>query len=184
MSEYSLDVVFNSATVPLAQGPIYAMGFGFAESPSGTWKEDGQQVEVVPDGATFYFSVFDTAPNTQASVKEVDVTFFDPDNPFVKWPYSPLAEPVPPPASPTNLQNPLVGYPPVDSVPSSSPGCNVGSAAVWRIGPYVVTLPSGLPSLTLDCTVLVKVWVNMNDPTTAQEFSVDPEVQVDGGGGG
>ena len=76
MSEYSLDVVFNSTTEPVNAGPIYAMGFGFAESPSGIWKEDGQQVETVREGSTFYFSVFDTAPDTQAAVQKVEVSFF------------------------------------------------------------------------------------------------------------
>lgn len=180
MSNYSLDVVFNSATAPLVPGPIYAMGFGFAESPSGTWEEDGQQVEVVPDGANFYVSVFDTAPNTQAWVKEVSVTFFDPDNPAVIWPYSPFANPTPPPA---NSTNPLVGNPQKDSVIiGSSPGCNVANASVWRIGPYVVTLPDKIPTLTLSCTVLITVLVNPADGSSTQQFSVDPEVQVEGGG--
>ena len=92
MSEYSLDVAFNSTTTALnGKGAIYAMGFGFAESPSGTWKEDGQQVEVVPNGATFYFSIFDTAPPSEVSLSNITVTFFDPDNPYVIWAYSPLA---------------------------------------------------------------------------------------------
>jgi hypothetical protein len=180
MSNFSLDVVFNSVTAPLStEGPIYAMGFGFAESPSGTWEEDGQQVEVVPDGANFYFSIFDTAPNSQASVTEIDVTFFDPDNPAVIWPYPPLSDP----KSTTALKNPLVVLIPTNSVISgSSPGCNVANAVVWRIGPYVVTLPEKIPTLTLDCTVLIKLLANQSDPGSKKSFSVDPEVQVEGGG--
>ena len=180
MSEYSLDVVFNSATEPISpEGRIYAMGFGFAESPSGTWKEDGQQVERVRDGATFYFSIFDTAPNSQASVTNVEITFFDPDNPAVIWPYSPLSEPT---SMAINLGNPLgAQVPPGSGVGGqNSPGCNVADATVWRVGPYVVKLPDNIPRLILDCTVLIDVVVDGNKKC----FSVDPEVQVDGGGGG
>lgn len=183
-AEYSLDVVFNSATTPLTTGtpppPIYAMGFGFAESPSGTWKEDGQQVELVPDGATFYFSVFDTAPATRASVTGIDVTFTDPDNPDVVWPYSPLAAK----GATTNESNPISSPPSSPVVTGSSPGCNVANAAVWRLGPYTVMLPAGLPFLTLACTVQITVAVDPNDESNIKVFSVDPEIQVDGGGGG
>jgi hypothetical protein len=185
MSEYSLDVVFNSTTKPLNTGPIYAMGFGFAESPSGTWKEDGQQVEKVRVGSIFYFSVFDTAPTSQASVEKVEVSFFDPDNPAVKWPYSPLSDAEPNSTSGT-LPNPLVASRPAISVggEEGSPGCNVANATVWRIGPYIVTLPDNIPTLILDCRVTITVCVDPADPNSTQQFSVDPEIQMEGGGGG
>ncbi len=185
MSEYSLDVVFNSTTKPLSAGPIYAMGFGFAESPSGTWKEDGQKVEVILVGSPFYFSVFDTAPNTQASVQKVEVSFFDPDNPAVRWPYSPFSEPIVEPNSTSGtLPNPIVASPPANAVGGElgSPGCNVADAVVWRIGPYIVTLPDQIPTLILDCRVTITVCVDPDNPNSTQQFSVDPEVQVEGGG--
>ena len=182
MTIYSLDVVFNSATVPVKpDGRIYAMGFGFAESPSGIWKEDGQQVERVRAGAEFYFSVFDSAPETQAAVTAVEVTFFDPDNPAVIWPYSPLSDPM---TASETLPNPIVAQVELNSRLGlqNSPGCNVADAAVWRIGPYIVTLPDNIPQLILDCTVLIHVLVDPNDASTTKTFSVDPEIQVDGGG--
>jgi hypothetical protein len=204
MSDFSLDVAFNSATVPFKTElakiqplstfapllPIYAMGFGFAESKGSIWEEDGQRVEVVPVGVPFFFSVFDTAPKSKASVTNIEITFFDPDNPHFVWPYSPLALPW----EKTNQPNPL-SSPPWYAVVSnqSSAGCNVSNAAVWRLGPYVVMLPkttavnalldsTNTPSLTLGCTVRITVLVDPKDPGSTKVFSVDPEIQVDGGG--
>ena len=51
MAEYSLDVVFNSATQPVKpDGRIYAMGFGFAESPSGTGRRMASRWSVCATG--------------------------------------------------------------------------------------------------------------------------------------
>jgi hypothetical protein len=194
MSDFSLDVVFNSATMPFVTvitklgptpvyvppPPIYAMGFGFSESgEGGIWKEEGQPVEVVPVGASFFVSVFDTAPKSQASVTNIVVTFFDPDNRFVLWPYSPLGLPWEKGTQP----NPLSSQPWYAVMKGqNSPGCNVANASVWRLGPYVVRMPAGIPTLRLGCTVQVTLLVDPKDPNSTKVFSVDPEIQVDGGG--
>ena len=196
MSNYSLDVVFNSATTALnttppntgaPPPPIYAMGYGFAMLPSGgtAWSDDGQQVETIPAQSTFYISVYDTAPSPSPvpTVSQISITFFDPDNPGVQWNYAPLVTT----GEKNMITNPTFG-PPAGSdtdYKQTSVGCNVKNAAVWWLGPYTVSLPEGLKVLTLACTVEVTVESDPgNTDNITKVFSVDPEIQVDGGGGG
>ena len=166
-NEYALDVAFSSDTVAAdAETPMVpAFGFG-SLLLGGTWSEDGQKVEKVDGGAAFYFAAFDTAPKAGA-VLEMQFDFGIPGSrsPFVNKKGDPLLSPI---VAGLGEGLTFIG----DS--ESSPGCNI-IGAKWLAGPYTLTSLKG----TYECTVTVALDDSGGNP---KQFSVDPEIQVEGPG--
>ncbi len=159
LESYSLDVAFSSATrsLPKTAGqPIFAMGYGFSKFPGTIWQGKGQDTLTVPAGSLFYFTAFDTALEPQ------EVATFEVDFHCGKTPFDSTG-PI------------VVSGKGIASQPGRSAGCNV-IGLYSMIGPYTVAKET--KTQTFKCTVKVTT------KRRGKIFQVDPEIQVDGGGGG
>jgi hypothetical protein len=166
-TEYALDVAFSSTTVAANPETPMVPAFGFGSLlMGGTWSEDGQKVEKVEGGAEFFFAAFDTAQKA-GTVSQMQFDFGVPGSrtPFVNKKGDPLLSPI---VVGVGEGLTFVG----DS--ERSPGCNV-IGAKWLAGPYTITSLKG----TYECTVTVDLEDSGGNP---KEFSVDPEIQVEGPG--
>ena len=163
-SEYSLDLAFSSATQAIAIGQdMYAVGYGWAKYLStGSWDGEAQKVEKVHPASTFYFTLFDGAPNPPQNIQEIVVTFKNPPStPFqnqtgekITIPQSSITQPFGPG---------LIG----------SAGCNTYGYA-WQAGPYTV-----LSTITQDTSYEFTVKITVTDSTGATKvFKVDPKMIV------
>ena len=166
-TEYALDVAFSSTTnaADPANPMVPAFGFG-SLLLGGTWSEDGQKAEQVAGGAGFYFAAFDTAAKP-GTVSEMQFAFGEPgsESPFVDEKGKPIMSPI---VVGEGEGLTFVGE------NESSPGCNV-IGAKWLAGPYTITEIKG----AYECTVAA----NITDASgTNKQFSVDPEIVVEGGG--
>jgi hypothetical protein len=166
-TEYALDVAFSSTTIAAHPETPMVPAFGFGSLLlGGTWSENGQKAERVASGAEFYFAAFDTAAKAGA-VFEMQFDFGEPgrDSPFVDKKGNPLISPI---VVTEGDGLTFVGE------SESSPGCNV-IGAKWLAGPYTITQVKG----AYECTMTV----NITDTGGAEkQFSVDPEIVVEGGG--
>jgi hypothetical protein len=166
-TNYSLDVAFSSTTRSIPNNsnqPILAMGYGFSEqAPGGSWGEEGQGVLSVKAGSPFFFTAFDTAPGNGQTVTTFEVDFPDNNNPFVDQNNNPIGTPgsIVATGSAINSQN------------GQSAGCNV-VGLYSMLGPYYVKALAA--DTIIECTVKVTL-------RNGQIFQVDPEIQVEGGGG-
>jgi hypothetical protein len=167
-TNYSLDVAFSSTTRSIPNNshqPILAMGYGFSEQAAGgTWHEEGQGVLTVIAGSPFVFTAFDTAPGNAQEVTSFEVDFPDNNNPFVDKDNNPIGTP----------GSIIVTGKAIQSQNGQSAGCNV-VGLYSMIGPYRVKASAA--DLKITCTVRITL-------RNGQIFQVDPEIQVDGGGGG
>jgi hypothetical protein len=156
-TSYSLDVAFSSATQPLTAEPILAMGYGFAELlPGELWKGTGQGAEKVSRESQVFFSIYDTAPETEPVTL---ITLHFPD----KSPFT----------NSEGQSGTTIEVVPDGSQPGQSVGCNVKGLA-WIIGPYFVS--DGIKDGTsYEITVSVKL-------QDGRVFRVDPDIIVEGGG--
>ena len=165
-TNYSLDVAFSSTTRSIPNNsakPILAMGYGFSEqAPGGTWEEEGQGVLAVRAESPFFFTAFDTAPGNAQTVTTFEVVFPHDNNPFVDEHGHPIGTPASIRVTDNNIK----------SQPGQSAGCNV-VGLYSMIGPYYIET-SAIGS-TITCTVKITL-------RNGQVFSVDPEMQVEGGG--
>jgi hypothetical protein len=165
-TNYSLDVAFSSTTRSIPNNsnqPILAMGYGFSEQkPGSTWHEQGQGVLKVKAGSPFVFTAFDTAPGNGQHVMTFEVDFPNNNNPFVDRDGNQIGTPDSIVATGNAIQ----------SQNGQSAGCNV-VGLYSMIGPYYVESIAGA---TIPCTVKITLG-------NGQVFQVDPEIQVEGGGG-
>jgi len=166
-TNYSLDVAFSSTTRSIPNNsnqPILAMGYGFSKQiPGGTWHEKGQGVLKVVAESPFVFTAFDTAPGNAQQVMTFEVDFPNSDNPFVNEDKHPIGSPGSIVATGNSIK----------SQNGQSAGCNV-VGLYSMIGPYYVD-KSAIDE-TIQCTVKITL-------RNGQVFQVDPEIQVEGGGG-
>jgi len=140
------------------------MGYGFSEQAAGgTWHEKGQGVLRVIAGSPFVFTAFDTAPGNAQQVTNFEVDFPDNNNPFENNDNTPIGTPGSIVATGDAIQ----------SQNGQSAGCNV-VGLYSMIGPYRVKASAADSKIT--CTVRITL-------RNGQIFQVDPEIQVDGGGG-
>jgi len=166
-TNYSLDVAFSSTTRSIPNNsnqPILAMGYGFSEQAAGgTWHEKGQGVLRVIAGSPFAFTAFDTAPGNAQQVTNFEVEFPDNNNPFVDIQNHPIG----------SAGSIVATGDAIQSQNGQSAGCNV-VGLYSMIGPYYVEASAA--GLKISCTVRITL-------RNGQVFQVDPEIQVDGGGG-
>jgi hypothetical protein len=166
-TNYSLDVAFSSTTRSIPNNstqPILAMGYGFSEqAPGGSWQEEGQGVLAVRAGSPFVFTAFDTAPGNAQKVTTFEVEFPHHNNPFVDENDKPIGTPASIVVTGNNI----------NSQNGQSAGCNV-VGLYSMIGPYYIK--SSAIGSKIVCTVKITL-------RNGQVFQVDPEMQVEGGGG-
>ena len=167
LTNYSLDVAFSSTTRSIpgnSSKAILAMGYGFSEQAlGGSWKPQREDILGVKAGSPFYFTAFDTAPGNGQPVTTFEVHFPDNNNPFLDINNQPVG----------TAGSIVVTGNAIASQNGQSAGCNaVGLYSM--IGPYHV--PASLVGSIIECTVKLTL-------RSGQIFKVDPEIQVEGGGG-
>jgi hypothetical protein len=167
-TNYSLDVAFSSTTRSLPNNsdqPILAMGYGFSEqAPGGNWQPQGQNILGVVVGSPFFFTAFDTAPGNGLPVTTFEVDFPGLNNPFVDINGKPVGN---------KASIVVTGNDNIKSQNGKSAGCNV-IGLYSMIGPYYAEV-SAVGS-KVECTVKITL-------KNGQIFQVDPEIQVESGGG-
>jgi hypothetical protein len=167
LTNYSLDVAFSSTTRSLPNNssqPILAMGYGFSEqTPGSTWQPQAGDILGVVVGSPFYFTAFDTAPGNGQPVTTFEVDFPGLNNPFVDINNQPVGTAASIVVTGNNIK----------SQNGKSAGCNV-IGFYSMIGPYYAEV-SAVGSI-VECTVKITL-------RSGQIFQVDPEIQVEGGGG-
>lgn len=159
-NEYALDVAFKSTAIPVTSTNPIAMAYGFTEGPpgqSGWGMGQGQAPDKVQQNSGLHFSIFDTA-SPASTLTAIEISFSNNSSPF-DWTTRSFPD-----------EEPL---PPSDNSATSS-GCNLKNVTGWQVGPYTAQNEGDF-----QCNILVTV--QMSDQTTKQ-FSVDPEIIVEGGG--
>jgi hypothetical protein len=163
-TEYSLDLAFSSATQAYVIGQdMYAVGYGWAKYlPTGSWDGEAQKAEKVHTASTFYFTLFDGAPNPPQNIQGIVVTFKNPPStPFQNQTGDKI----------TILQSSITQ--PFGTGLVASAGCNTWGYA-WRAGSYTV-----LSSIPQDTSYEFTVKITVTDSTGATKvFKVDPKMIV------
>lgn len=155
-NQFALDVALSSSAAPYQSTNPIAMAYGFTQGPP--WgMGQGQGADKVKVNSGFYFNIFDTA-SPAATLTSIEISFPNSSSPF-DW---------------STRSFPTDGSLPTASSPANSSGCNLKNVTEWQFGPY-----SAANSGDFECTILVTV--QRADGTT-QQFSVDPEIIVEGGG--
>lgn len=156
---HSLDVAFNSDTIPLHEDQPIAMAYGFTygAADSLTGVTAGQKKDTLKLNQQVYFKIFDTAQHPVDRLTGLLIIFEDNKSPF-SWSRAGFS----------SDQVPAVS---IGAGAGLSHGCNVRGRE-WICGPYQAVNPG-------DFECIVNVWVPMANGGN-KVFDVDPEIIVEG----